>query len=469
MSLIRFVPALLLLACPGDDGQTKDTTDTGTPVDTDSTPEPGLALQVEVTGLLGDGLVVTDAGEELAIPADGTWSFPALRPAGTAYDVAVAQDPVGPPQRCTVVGGEGVLSEESAPVQVTCEAYHVAFMTSSTGTGVLSSWADAGGASGLAAADAICQAHADRAGLPGVFAAWASDDSDDAYCRVGGATGKRSALCGAASLPEAGPWVRTDGVPFAGSLDQIVYPQYRILHPPGLDEYGAPVTGFFVSATTQEGEASRVAPCGNWESEVGDVTGGSADSVSIETWGGYLCAEQSALLCLEVGPGLALPPVPAPPVDARVLFVSSTEHDGALGGLAGADAVCGSLATAAGLGGSFVAYLSDDTTAAGDRVPAGSAWVRPDGYLVAESSEALIAGDLRAPPNVTELGTYQTSYAWTGSFAFGNASPYTCAGWTTNAGDASGNRGLPYTASEAWGFWSSWPCDRSLPLYCMEQ
>ena len=63
-----------------------------------------------------------------------------------------------------------------------------AFVTSSSGTGNLGSWPDAGsglpgvgGFVGLDAADAICQAHASRAGLSGTYVAWLSDASTDAY------------------------------------------------------------------------------------------------------------------------------------------------------------------------------------------------------------------------------------------------------------------------------------------------
>jgi hypothetical protein len=94
-------------------------------------------------------------------------------------------------------------------------AANVVFVTSVTGDGNLGSWADAGGNTGLAAGDAICQARANAAGLTGTFVAWLSDDNNDAYCRVHNLTGKKASNCGQGSLPEsAGPWVRTDGFPF---------------------------------------------------------------------------------------------------------------------------------------------------------------------------------------------------------------------------------------------------------------
>ncbi len=78
-----------------------------------------------------------------------------------------------------------------------CHHYaNVVFVTSATGTGNLGGWAEAGGKTGLAAGDAICQTLAERAGLPGTFKAWLSDAttaardrlarSAEAYLRVDG-------------------------------------------------------------------------------------------------------------------------------------------------------------------------------------------------------------------------------------------------------------------------------------------
>jgi hypothetical protein len=50
------------------------------------------------------------------------------------------------------------------------------------------------------------------------------------------------------------------------------------------------------------------------------------------------------------------------------VFVTSTIYMGYLGGLDGADAKCQSVANAAQLGGTFKAWLRDDTTAARDRL-----------------------------------------------------------------------------------------------------
>jgi hypothetical protein len=84
----------------------------------------------------------------------------------------------------------------------TAQAQKVAFMTSVTGPGDLSSWPDAlaVGAVGVDAGDAVCQARALAAGLanPQDFVAWLSDNNVDAYCRIHGFAGTIVANCGQA-------------------------------------------------------------------------------------------------------------------------------------------------------------------------------------------------------------------------------------------------------------------------------
>jgi len=74
----------------------------------------------------------------------------------------------------------------------------LAFATSATGTGNLSSWPQAGGATGIAAGDAICRALAASAHLvdPPRYKAWLSDSTTNAKDRF---------------PSTAGPWVRPDG------------------------------------------------------------------------------------------------------------------------------------------------------------------------------------------------------------------------------------------------------------------
>ena len=69
------------------------------------------------------------------------------------------------------------------------------------------------------------------------------------------------------------------------------------------------------------------------------------------------------------------PPIPT---GHNIVFVTSIEYDGNLGGLGGADAACQSRAAFAGLPGTYVAWLSTPTVSAHSRIQ-GRGWVRRDG------------------------------------------------------------------------------------------
>lgn len=141
-----------------------------------------------------------------------------------------------------------------AAVPLGAQPPRVMFVTSSTGSGNFSSWSEAGGQTGLAAADKVCRARATAAGLANAstFVAWASDSSDDAYCRVTGFAGTKETNCGQGSLPDGGPWVRTDGRPFARSLADLTAAN-RLLYPATRGESGQVVTGWIWDATRESG------------------------------------------------------------------------------------------------------------------------------------------------------------------------------------------------------------------------
>src|SRR5262249_20602184 len=146
------------------------------------------------------------------------------------------------------------------------------------------------------------------AGLSGTYAAWLSDSANDAFCRVQGLAGKRAANCGQAAPPAAaGPWVRVDGQPWAGSLDELVAATNpRVFTPVFLDEHGTPTLSTFYSSTGPDGSVVA-GTCNNWNSALGGVGyGGSHVTGTLWTqWGSTLCGFSAHLLCFETGPGPA--------------------------------------------------------------------------------------------------------------------------------------------------------------------
>ena len=154
-------------------------------------------------------------------------------------------------------------------------------------------------------------------------------------------------------------------------------------------------------------------------------------------------------------------------------FVSSTGsgNGGNLGGLAGADKLCQSLATKAGQGTrKWQAYLSTSMpdVHARDRIGSGP-WYNAKGALIASnvaelhSDKANISNDTALDEQGRQInppGATNRHDILTGSTVDGRATPQTCANWTSSAADQSamlghhdrltfGKPGSPWNAAHA--------------------
>ena len=89
----------------------------------------------EVSGLAGSGLVLQNNGQDdLAIAADGPFTFATSLQAGAPYDVTVAAQPRALAQVCTVTDGVGTMpNEDVASVGVSCETSRFAVSVVVTG------------------------------------------------------------------------------------------------------------------------------------------------------------------------------------------------------------------------------------------------------------------------------------------------------------------------------------------------
>lgn len=166
------------------------------------------------------------------------------------------------------------------------------------------------------------------------------------------------------------------------------------------------------------------------------------------------------------------------------VFQSSSTFTGLqVGGLAGADAKCTSLASGAGIAGSFKAWLS-----AGNQTPAlrfdninnAGPWVLPrnvvDGAnpptVASDFSDLVTCGAtcLQNAINRTQNGLILqgNQTVWTGTKADGTADANTCSGWTSEAGN-----GLFGDGSRDDAFWTdtniTFGCNSALALYCFQQ
>ena len=166
---------------------------------------------------------------------------------------------------------------------------------------------------------------------------------------------------------------------------------------------------------------------------------------------------------------------------SKTVFTTSQKFPSNFGGLAGADAKCQAAATAAGLSGTYKAWLSDATGSPSTRfyksvVP----YTLVDGTAIANDWADLIDGTLKAPIKLTELGTTpptttgcSTDNVWCNTTATGTNQGFnSCTNWT---GVESGVIWGRFSATDA--SWTTgggcagggWCATGQYPLFCFEQ
>jgi hypothetical protein len=165
------------------------------------------------------------------------------------------------------------------------------------------------------------------------------------------------------------------------------------------------------------------------------------------------------------------------------VFITSSVHTGALGGLGGADAICQTRANAAGRPGTYKAWLSTGSESPSTRFrQSGQPYIRVDNTQVAANWAALISppGDIDATLNVTETGsTFGTiQFAWTNTSFDGSPvtadQTFNCGNWTNDTVNAGVIGGADVTTSSWTTFGTSFcPVDENSGvgrrLYCFQQ
>jgi len=313
----------------------------------------------------------------------------------------------------------------------------------------------------LPVADGICQQRARAAGLPGSYRAWLSVESPapvHARERVSTARG----------------FMRTDLRPVGDRAVDMVATTNALFFPIARDEFGNDARVPYWTGTTTEGIAEYGGTCASWTAPTGasgaagsPLSGGGGFSASYS--GGCEPGAGRPLLCF--GIDLAQP-MTITPAAGRRAFVSAGKL--AVGsGRPAADALCRNEASAAGLGSSFAAFLTDSTSSAGDRFSAtGAPWVRTDGIpLVSSALEMLLA----SPRLLAALNVHADGRSYLGPFdAVFTGAPHPLAPATENCSDWSSSMttaitGTP-TATGAAFFDSLVPnyCHPH-PIYCLEQ
>jgi len=155
---------------------------------------------------------------------------------------------------------------------------------------------------------------------------------------------------------------------------------------------------------------------------------------------------------------------------------SQTYAGGAIGGLTGADSKCQSLATAAGLNGTWKAILSDSTTNAIDRIPFNFGEIRRTDQAVLANDWASFwsGGALNAPINLDENKIPRDGeYVFTGSDAVGlklpiyNTGNDYCIDWTSSSSYNVKAGRTDYLSTGQWLISGTGACFNSERLYCM--
>ena len=328
---------------------------------------------------------------------------------------------------------------------------NIAFVTSTTTTGLL----EHGGHTGLDAADSICNERANRGGLPpNNYVAWLSTTTVDAKDRLGSARG----------------WLRPDGKPVADTVADIT--SGKLLHTLQIDESGNDQGSSAVwSGTLPSGLKDATRTCNSWTSGATGIWGSiGLASATTRTWTQYgsgYCSPLRHLYCF--GTDYSTPLFHTPQT-GRIAFVTKSSFTPG-SGLAGADALCQSEATTAGLTGSFKALMATSGMPAGNRFSiAGPNWVRPDGYpIFNDVSDIRSSNPVVAPIEVYADGTYPSSnhFAWTGSTSPQTDPTDNCVDWTSTAGN--GRHGH-HPQTGAWFSYSTRACSTSyFKVYCFEE
>jgi cysteine-rich repeat protein len=159
----------------------------------------------------------------------------------------------------------------------------------------------------------------------------------------------------------------------------------------------------------------------------------------------------------------------------KLVFLTSTSYNGNLGGLAGGDAKCQSLATAAALPGQYKAWLSNNTNTPQSRfTKSTTGYALTNGLEVAQTWADLVDGTIDTPININQSKTMVgQADVWTGTDENGQSLEEDCSGWTAGGGlGVIGYEGRNNATNSSWtvtGLFNASNCSTMQRLYCFQQ
>lgn len=155
-----------------------------------------------------------------------------------------------------------------------------------------------------------------------------------------------------------------------------------------------------------------------------------------------------------------------------IIFTTQSTTDGDIGGVTGADAICAAEAAAAGLPGTFLAWISDSTVDPTARFSKILPYELPPpvSTSVASGWADLTDGSIGAPLDVDASGTTLTTVlrSWTATSSTGSAIPNNCDDWT-NGTSGTGTPGDTLATNPFWSQVAPLACDQQARLICVEQ
>lgn len=174
----------------------------------------------------------------------------------------------------------------------------------------------------------------------------------------------------------------------------------------------------------------------------------------------------------------------SPAVKGRLVFVTSGEFTGDLGGVEGADHLCMDAASSAGLVGTFKAWLSDDTSSPDSTFTRSTEnYTLINKTIIADNWTQLTssAPSTSNPINIDEFGNAIQGLVWTNTnfdgtpIATGEEEFYSCYGFTSDQ-DIEGHGATVGSTEEAgsnsnynWTGSATQGCSEYARLYCFEQ
>jgi hypothetical protein len=160
-------------------------------------------------------------------------------------------------------------------------------------------------------------------------------------------------------------------------------------------------------------------------------------------------------------PDMATPPGPKRVFVTKTLYASTA-----------APKACQNSADAAGLGGTWVPWLSYRYTSgdypAIDKITSNGPWTLITGELAFQNRGQLATAP-SVPINVTEMGTVlpPNQFVWTGTVNGGTASVYTCQSWSETRNLFDGTVGST-DSTDRWTNSDHYSCIASARVYCFE-